>query len=151
MNLHFCAQNKLVYTDQNGIEHTDVTPIRAYPISAPNEGISLINTEGHEVFWLAQWSDLPSPLQAILGRALQGRDFMPVIQQLISVSTFSTPSTWSVLTDHGPTELVLKAEEDIRRIPNGGLLIQDGSGVTYRVNSLQELDRTSRRLLDRFL
>ena len=151
MNLHFCAQNKLVYTDQNGIEHNDVTPIRAYPISAPNEGISLINTEGHEVFWLAQWSDLPSSLQPILQRALQGRDFMPVIQQLISVSTFSTPSTWSVLTDHGPTELVLKAEEDIRRIPNGGLLIQDSSGVTYRVNRLQEIDRPSRRLLDRFL
>lgn len=151
MNLHFCAQNKLIYTDDNGIEHPDVTPIRAYPISAPNEGISLINTEGHEVFWLAQWSDLPPPLQPTLKKALQGRDFMPVIQQLISVSTFSTPCTWSVLTDRGPTEFVLKAEEDIRRIPNGGLLIQDGSGVTYRVNSLQELDRPSRRLLDRFL
>lgn len=151
MNLHFCAQNKLIYTDENGVEHPDVTPIRAYPISAPNEAISLINTQGHEVFWLAQWSDLPSPLQPILQRALQGRDFMPVIQQLISVSTFGTPSTWSVLTDRGPTELVLKAEEDIRRIPNGGLLIQDSAGVSYRVHSLQGLDRPSKRLLDRFL
>ncbi len=76
---------------------------------------------------------------------------MPVIDQLVSVSTFATPSTWQVRTDRGPASFVLKGEEDIRRLKGSGLLITDSHGVTYRVHDLRELDRMSRKMLDRFL
>ena len=151
MNLHFNAQHQLVFTDNEGIEHPDITPIRAFPISAPNEGISLVNSQGKEIFWLSQWQDLPEALQPVLLEALQTRDFMPVILQIREVSTFSTPSTWSVLTDRGVTQLLLKAEEDIQRLPQGELFIHDGYGMTYRIRDSKKFDRSSRRLLDRFL
>jgi hypothetical protein len=46
---------------------------------------------------------------------------------------------------------VLKGEEDIRRLRDGGLIITDSHGVTYRVHDIRALDRASRKLLDRFL
>ena len=79
------------------------------------------------------------------------REFTPVIERLESVSSFATPSTWTVRTNRGLTSFVLKGEEDIRRLRDRSLLITDSHGVTYRIMNLFALDRWSRKLLDRFL
>ena len=42
-------------------------------------------------------------------------------------------------------------EEDIRRIGREGLLVLDSHGVQFLIRDLAQLDRHSRRLLDRFL
>lgn len=77
---------------------------------------------------------------------------VPLIERIRSVSTFATPSTWQVDTDRGATELVLKVEEDIRRLPGAKrLLITSGSGVVFEIRDRHRLDRTSQRLLERFL
>ena len=57
------------------------------------------------------------------------------------MSTFSTPSTWSVRTDRGDAQLVLKGEEDIRRPPASALLITDSHGVGYRIADARALDK----------
>ena len=77
---------------------------------------------------------------------------MPEISRIREVSTFSTPSTWTVQTDRGATQLVLKAEEDIRRLSGRTRLLITGSdGLQYKVPDTLALDRHSRRLLERFL
>jgi hypothetical protein len=76
---------------------------------------------------------------------------MPEIRGLLGVSTFSTPSTWTVQTDRGPTQFVLKGEEDIRRIGRTMLIVADSRGLQFAVRDLTALDRHSRRLLERFL
>lgn len=145
------AFGKLVLTLDGGETHVGVVPVRAFPIAAPDEGISLVGADGHEVAWIDRLTDLPPPLQALLREELHAREFTPVIQRLRGVSSFATPSTWEVDTDRGPTQLVLKGEEDIRRLPGAALLIADSQGVHFLVRDLHALDRTSRKLLDRFL
>jgi len=76
---------------------------------------------------------------------------MPEIHRLRQVSTFATPSTWTVETDRGETRFILKGEEDIRRLGAAALLISDSHGVQYLIRELSRLDKTSRRLLDRFM
>ena len=76
---------------------------------------------------------------------------MPVLQRLIGVSSFGTPSTWQVETDRGATQFVLKGEEDIRRLGPGLLIVNDTHGVQYLIRDLQAMDKQSRKLLDRFL
>ena len=125
--------------------------VRAFPIDAPLEGLSLVGADGHELLWVAQWNDLPDAARALIEEELVQREFMPWIERLVEVSTFSTPSTWTVDTDRGRTLLVLKGEEDIRRLKDGGLLVTDSHGLVYRMRDLKSLDRGSRRLLDRFL
>jgi hypothetical protein len=76
---------------------------------------------------------------------------MPRILKLYGVSGFLTPSTWDIETDRGRTQLLLKGEEDIRRLSDTVLLVTDGHGVQFLIRNLAQMDRFSRRLLDRFL
>ena len=70
----------------------------------------------------------------------------------LALPAIGTPSTWQVDTDRGPTELVLKVEEDIRRLPGQRrLLITSAHGVVFDIPDRNALDRVSRRYLERFL
>jgi hypothetical protein len=145
------AQGRLCATDTQGVLHEGVTPVRAYPISAPLEGLSLVSREGHEVRWITHLDELNAADRTLIESELAGREFMPVIEALVSVSSFATPSTWHVSTNRGETRFVLRGEEDIRRLDKGALLIADSHGIQFMVSDIETLDRHSRRLLDRFL
>jgi hypothetical protein len=144
---------QLVFTGADGTVHEGITPVRAFPIGAPDEGLSLVSAEGRELVWLPRLSALPSAIRTLLDEELASREFTPEIKRLLHVSTFSTPSTWDVETDRGATQLVLKGEEDIRRLPGtrAALLITSGHGIVFKVPDLLALDRHSKRLLERFL
>lgn len=146
------AHGRLVLGLPDGAAHEGVTPVRAFPIAAPTHGLSLVGTDGHELLWIDQLDQVPPGARALIEEELEVREFVPSIEKIVSVSSFSTPSTWEVETDRGPARLVLKAEEDIRRL--GGrthLLIAGGDGLQFRVRDTTTLDRHSRRLLERFL
>lgn len=143
------AFGRLVLTDAAG--SVPVHPVRAFPLAAPGEGVSLVGPDGRERGWIALLSALPAAERALVEAALAAREFMPEVRRLVSVSTFSTPSTWEVETDRGPVHFVLRSEDDLRRLPDNGLLIADKHGVHYRVRDRFALDRGSRKLLDRFL
>lgn len=142
---------RLGYLGADGERHDEVVPVRAFPLTAPDEGIALVGADGHEVAWIERLENLPPALCALIEEELASRDFMPEILQIRSVSSFATPSTWQVRSDRGETSLVLRGEEDIRRLGDTGLLIGDGHGIQFRIRDLGALDKTSRRLLDRFL
>ena len=145
------AFGHLVFAGADGQSHSDVVPVRAFPIDAPDEGIALVDPHGHELAWIARLEDLPDDVRRLVYAELASREFMPAISRIASVSSFATPSTWKVSTDHGDTELVLKGEEDIRRLAGPALLITDSNSIHYLIRDRQALDPTSRRILDRFL
>ena len=145
------ARGRLTFTGENGQLHESVVPVRAFPIAAPDEGVALVDPHGHELAWIDRLSELPQPLRALIENELASREFMPVIKQIESVSSYATPSTWQIVTDHGDTALVLKGEEDIRRLAPPALLIADSNGINYLIHDRYALDKTSRKILDRFL
>jgi hypothetical protein len=149
--LHCDNFGRLVLTDAQGVRHEGVTPVRAFPIAAPDEGLSLINFEGHEVGWVDHVADLPPGMREIIEADLRSREFVPEIERILGVSGFACPSTWQILTNRGQAELVLKGEEDIRRLSQARLLIADTNGIQFLVRDLTTLDKHSRKLLDRFL
>ena len=135
----------------DGTQHVPVTALRAYPVSAPDEGVALMDADGHEIFWIDALDQLAPALRSQVIQALNEREFLPEILQLTDVSSFATPSTWSVLTDRGSTQFLLKGEEDIRRLTGTVLLINDANGVQFMIRDLAAMDKHSRKLLDRFL
>jgi hypothetical protein len=129
-----------------------VVPVRAFPIQSPEDGISLVSTDGKEVAWVDLLSDVPQPAQDLIRAELATREFMPVIERIVSVTSYSTPCTWTVETDRGTTEFVLRGDEDIRRIgKDNALLIADAHGIQYLVRDQFAVDTHSKRVLDRFL
>lgn len=145
------SYGRLNFTDEAGDVYVGVVPAQAFPIDAPGEQISLLSADGHELVLIQNLSALDPDTRATLEQEIARREFLPVIQRLEAVSTFATPSTWTVVTDRGLNSFVLKGEEDIRRLRDGGLIITDSHGVTYRIHDIRALDRASRKLLDRFL
>ena len=145
------AYGQLVLRGKNGEEHKGVTPVRAFPIAAPDEGIALVNFEGHEVGWVDRIADLPPAIGQLIDEELASREFVPEIEKITEVSSFACPSTWQVVTNRGDTQLILKGEEDIRRLSQSQLMIADTHGIQFLVRDIGTLDRHSRKLLDRFL
>jgi hypothetical protein len=145
------AFGKLVFSDASGETHAGVIPVRAFPIAAPEHGIAIVRADGKELAWIEALADVPAPLRTLILEELGNREFLPEILAITHVSAFASPSTWQLKTDRGPASLILKGEEDIRRIGEAGLMIADAHGVQYLIRNLRQLDRSSRKLLDRFL
>lgn len=145
------SYGQLVLIAKNGERHEGIVPVRTFPIAAPDEGIALVNTEGHEVGWVERITDLPPSIGQLIEEELASREFVPEIQQITEVSSFACPSTWQVVTNRGKAALVLKGEEDIRRLSQTQLMIADTHGIQFLIRDTATLDRQSRKLLDRFL
>jgi Domain of unknown function (DUF1854) len=135
----------------NGEVFRNVTPVRAYPVTAPHEGIVLMSKDGKELLWIARMADCEPQFAALVNEELAQRDFMPVISEITRVSSFVTPCTWTVATDRGVTQFILRGEEGIRKLGAGALLISDSYGLQYLVPDYRKLDRAGRKILDRFL
>jgi hypothetical protein len=142
---------RLRLTLADGTVHEDVSPVRAFPLSERDGALSLLGPHGKEALWVADPATLPAAARALIDEELAARAFMPEIQALLAVSTFATPSDWTVRTDRGQRVLVLNAEEDIRRLADGRLLVTDRHGIGHLISRPAALDRRSRRLLERFL
>lgn len=152
MRLARNAHGRLVLTLGSGQVFESVVPVRAFPLAAPEEGLSLVGSDGKEALWVDRMADLPADARALIEEDLAVREFVPTIQSILKVSSFSTPSTWDLETDRGSAQMVLKAEEDIRKLAGRTRLLISGSdGVQYRIPDTTQLDKHSRKLLERFL
>lgn len=144
------ALGRLVLTDASGNRHVGVYPVRAFPITAPDAGISIMDQSGKELCWFDGVDVIPGAELGLIEEEMAAREFMPIIHKITNVSTFATPSIWDIETDRGPTRIRLKAEEDIRRIAGNTLLIADSNGLQFLIKDATELDKVSKKLLDRF-
>jgi hypothetical protein len=142
---------KLVFTGDDGVDVVGIIPVRAFPIQAPTRGISLVRDGGKEVAWIDDLATAPSHIRDLVAEELEGREFIPEIAHIASVSSFATPCTWHVKTDRGDTAFVLKVDEDIRRVGEASLLIADSHGINFLVRDMFKIDKHSRKILDRFL
>ena len=129
---------RLVLQKEDGTSAV-VNPVRAFPLSAPVHGISLVAEDGKEALWIPDLDAVDAAARALLDEDLAAREFQPLIERILSVSTFSVPSIWEVETDRGPVRMTLKAEEDIRKLGSRQNLL-----ITSGLSSVnQELSETA--------
>jgi Domain of unknown function (DUF1854) len=151
LRLHRDAHGRLVFTDPGGQQHAGVEPIRAFPISAPRTGIALCDAAGRELLWIECLDDLPPGPRATLEEALAQREFVPILQRVLSISAPAEPSEWDVETNRGRTRFILNSEDDVHRLDHRLAIIKDAQGLRYLIPDLRKLDAASRRFLERFL
>ena len=153
MNIQFDQgpSGRWYYVSAQGQQYDHVMAVRSFPVAAPEEGIALVDGDGKELLWIPHLDMLNDAVRARVLKAINQREFMPQIVKLYGVSGFLTPSTCDIETDRGRTSLLLKGEEDIRRLSASVLLVTDAHGVQFLIRDLARMDRYSRKLLDRFL
>ena len=137
--------------DENGAHHENVKVVRAFPISEPLQGISILNQDGHELVWLDHLDQLSSCTQEILKNELAQMEFIPEIEKITGLNSFALPSVWEINTDRGKTKLKLNSEQDLRRVGTDSLIITDANGIQYFIRHQKNLDKFSKKVLDRFL
>ena len=142
---------RLVLTDADGERFVGVETNHAFPFTDPEHWIAICDAAGHELTLIEDPQTLPPPVRAVLMEELGRREFVPVLERIVSVSAISDPCEWRVETDRGPVRFVLNSEEDVRRLGPYRRLIVDSHGIRYLVPDMRRLDAASRKILDRYL
>jgi hypothetical protein len=150
-HLEHDAFGRLVFIETDGTHHAGVTPVRGFPISNPAHGISLLSAEGHELAWIDDLAEVGPAIRQAIESELANREFVPQIRRILHVSMPSEPCEWDVETDRGRTKFVLKSEDDVRQLDSHRAMIVDAHGIRYLIPDTSQLDRFSRRILERYL
>lgn len=149
--LHHDALGRMVLTEPDGRQFVDVEPARGFPISDPDNRISIRDSHGHEIRWIERLADLPAEVREVLEVDLHRREFMPIVKRIVHMTAFTEPSQWDVETDRGHTQFLLGNEDDIHRLEGHRAVIIDTHGVRYLIPDTRKLDAHSRRILERYL
>ncbi len=142
---------RLELIDAEGGRFVGVEPVRAFPISDPNRGVSLCDASGREVAWIDDLASLPSSIRQLIEEELAHREFVPILLKIKRISSDSAPSDWDVETDRGATRFTLESDEQIRRVGPHRLLIADAAGLRYQIPDTRALDSASKGWLERYL
>ncbi len=151
INLSVDAFGRLVLIGTNGERHVGVEPVRAFPLSHPNRFVALVDEKGREVCTIDDPSTLPASVRLVLEAELKKREFVPVLHRVFWTSAESPPAEWEVETDRGVTRFTIDADDQIRRLGEGRVLITDTRGLRYLVPDTSGLDPRSLRALERYL
>lgn len=147
-SLSLDAWRHLQLVDGAGRVYPNINVIPLFPVTSPHDGISILSEDQDELLCIGSISELPVEFRELLQSELSLREFVPVIQRVLSVSGKTEPCEWVVDTNHGRTTFVLKAEEDVHRISNQTVNILDANGMRYRVENLNALDRKSKAFIE---
>jgi hypothetical protein len=149
-SLHRDAAGRLLLIDSRGTTHVDVEPVRAFPITDPERHISLLNRDGRELTTIGDLADLPADAAALVREELTCREFLPQVLRIVNVKMNKEPHEWTVQTDRGSSQFLLR-DEDIRRLGPTRAILVDMHGVRYYIPDSRQLDAKSRRILSQYL
>lgn len=144
-------QGDLILELRDGSKYLAVRPVRGFPITQPDYGISLVDADTREVVWIENLGKCREDVAALIRDELAMRDFLPVISRIYNISHNREPSEWDVQTDRGRTQFVLKVMEDVRRLDTKRAMITDANNVQYLIINLSQLDVKTRRYMERYL
>ncbi|HEY0983558.1 cyanophycin metabolism-associated DUF1854 family protein [Schlesneria sp.] len=140
---------RLTLTLDDGRTYAGIDPLRCFPLTDPEKLIALLDSEGHEILTLPDLDALSPQSRDVLKAELAARDFVPVIQRVISTTNPSPPCHWVVDTDRGRTRFQLESEDDVRKLGTHRVIVADSHGIRYSIPDVRRLDSHSQRIVQR--
>lgn len=141
---------ELAMIDASGVRHDNVRPVRLFPLTDPQHWISLVNADGRELACIPDLAALDDEQRGLINSALARRDFVPLIRRIMKIHREAGGHVWHVETDRGTTAFRIETDESIQSLGNGRIVIIDTLGTRYLVANVNELDKDSRRRLERY-
>lgn len=128
-----------------------VKPVRALPLTDPENWIGLVDEKGKPVHMLRSLAELDAASRELLMRELEQSYFLPKITCIRHVFEEYGVLRLTVETDRGPREFEIRSRENIRFLPGGRILLRDLDGNRYEIPCLQDLDLRSQVLAQGYL
>ena len=128
-----------------------VKPVRALPLTDPDDWIGLMDEKGKPVHMVRSLKELDPDSRALLEHELEQLYFLPKIQCIRQVTEEYGVLRLDVDTDRGPRAFEIRSREHIRFLPEGRVLLRDLDGNRYEIPHLGELDAHSQLLAEVYL
>ncbi len=144
------AMGRLVLIDSEGRQHVNVEPIRCFPVSFPDQWISICDAQGHELVRVKDLGNLPGDCRQTLQDELAGHEFVPIVTRIVEVENGSESCQWKIETDRGPVTFLTNDENAVRRLDQRRAMIVNTSGIRYLIPGLDQLDKRSRAALEHY-
>jgi hypothetical protein len=144
------ALNQLVFVAEDGGHTENARPARLFPLTDPEHWITIQDATGRELACVEDPSALSQTQRAALDLALSKRAFVPVVKSIDKIVRAADGYDWHVTTDRGQTVFHVETDESIQTLGGSKLVIIDDHNTRYLVPNVEELDRESRRRLERY-
>jgi hypothetical protein len=133
----------------------EAVPVRvawARPLTGAGEEIAFLDEKKKTVATIASPAALDPASRAIAEEELAYRYFIPRITRVASAAAHFGLLFWEVETDKGPLSFTMRAShKNAVRLGDGALVLLDGLGNRYRIDSVDALDERSRREIGKVL
>ena len=132
----------------DGSVHAPVEPVRIFPLTQPNQYISLLDAHKNELGLIEDVNQLAKADQTVLAEELEKCYFMPKITKIHSLEGRFGVTQWETETDSGSVFFDLRSRNDITTLDGGRVLIKDIDGNRYEIANYHQLDPKSIALLE---
>ena len=132
----------------DGSVHAPVEPVRTFPLTQPDQYISLLDAHKNELGLIEDINQLQKADQTLLTEELQKCYFMPRITKIHSLEGQFGVTQWEAETDSGSVFFDLRSRNDITSLDGGRILIRDIDGNRYEIANYHQLDPKSIALLE---
>ena len=132
----------------DGSVHAPVEPVRTFPLTQPNQYISLLDADKNELGLVEDISQLKETDQTVLAEELEKCYFMPKITKIHFIEGRFGVTEWEAETDSGTVSFDLRSRNDITTLDGGRVLIKDIDGNRYEIVNYHRLDPKSIALLE---
>ena len=135
-----------------------IVPVRAFPVSSPNEFISIrepdtqLKGRGAEIGMIRRLSDFSEAVSALISDELSRRYFTPAIKKIHSFSEKFGYCYWDVTTAAGRVEFIMtNPTANIRTLEDGRVFMYDIDGNCFTIENPKALDKHSYRKVEVYL
>ena len=132
----------------DGSAHAPVEPVRTFPLSQPDQYISLLDADKNELGLIEDIKQLNKTDQTVLAEELEKCYFMPKITKIHDLAGRFGVTEWAAETEVGLVSFDLRSRNDITSLDGGRVLIKDIDGNRYEIVNYHRLDPKSIALLE---
>lgn len=123
--------------------------VRAFPLSAGDAEVALLSQKGEEIGTLPNLGGLDGASRAAIEAEFARRYVTAIIEGIEEIRAEGETLYWSVTTDRGPRDFVVKAGRETIISPGAGrLILVDVDGSRFEIPAVDRLSAASRRILD---
>jgi hypothetical protein len=139
-------------TWENERSWTKVTMARGFPLSDPDHYIGFLDGAGKDMGLIYDPGQLDSESRKILEEDLEKRYFVPVVERVLNVKEEYGTIYWTVQTDRGEKEIVVRNMRDnLQELSSSRVIITDVDGNRFEFPDINKLDGKSMGIIMRNL
>ncbi len=150
--------HNLTFTAADGTFYPRISLRRSFPLSAENTYIVVRVPEaegdrGNELGVIRDCQNLDEQSRQAVEEELRRFYLVPVVQRIHSIREEFGFLYWSVETDRGPKDFIMRDSVigQVRQVGTGRWLIIDINQTRYEIRDYENLDEKSQAFLNRFL